>query len=264
MVQPNISWRSAYYAQEGNYLFNKIIDNLNEISLKAQLKNKQNNTLIFPELSITDFTFDKNKIRVYFSKILNPKTYLITGTKYNNRNAVVSINSDYEISGVYHKQKLVPFFETTKYQKSEFNHPIPITKPYHLGVFICYEMLFPSISQNLALAGADILGGIAFNTWLGNTNWPLLQMAYTPFRAIENNRYVFYLNNNGPSIVCNERGIIINSLPSRSRGYISFYPTIISKNRTIYQIAGNWLILISLIIQLFYISIKFSIIGAKK
>ncbi|MGQ8475494.1 nitrilase-related carbon-nitrogen hydrolase, partial [Klebsiella pneumoniae] len=68
-------------------------------------------------------------------------------------------------------------------------------------ISVCYESLFPNVSRrHVLLGGADILGGVSFNTWLGNTNWPILHAAYIPFRAVENGRAAFFLNNNGPSL----------------------------------------------------------------
>jgi apolipoprotein N-acyltransferase len=163
---------------------------------------------------------------------------VVTGATDDRSNAIVALSQGTPKS-VYHKCKLIPSFETLRYQKNPIGDPVPIHNGTGLlGAFLCYETLFPSVSRALTQRGASFLGAISFNTWLGDTNWPLLQMAYLPFRAVENNRYSFYLNNNGPSIVVSPHARILEKIGFKKTGFITFEAPALSQ-QTFYTKHGD-------------------------
>lgn len=238
LVQPNIEYRDAWRSSPYNYLYKKILNQLNKITLQGEVQ-RVPYTIVWPELSITDFSPYNALSNKSVAVALKNQNGLILGAKLQDQNAILSLNQQQEIIGHYSKQKLVPGFETTLYKKPQGSSPVPIENgKYLLGSFVCLEILFPDVSRKLTNDHAELLGCISFNTWLGHTNWPLLQAAYAPFRAVENHRYLFFLNNHGPSLSVNNRGQIQAELPISQAGYIRSQATL-NKEFTPYTRFGD-------------------------
>ncbi|EDQ33128.1 putative amidohydrolase [Hoeflea phototrophica DFL-43] len=76
--------------------------------------------------------------------------------------------------------------ESAVYQPGEFARTVDIDGA-RLGMGICYDIRFPRLFRDLALAGADILTApAAFTRQTGEAHWHVLQRA----RAIENGAFV--------------------------------------------------------------------------
>ena len=54
-----------------------------------------------------------------------------------------------------------------------------------LGIFICYESIFPGITRTLALDGANLLINTTNDAWFGYTSAPYQHMAMAAVRAVE-------------------------------------------------------------------------------
>jgi apolipoprotein N-acyltransferase len=78
-----------------------------------------------------------------------------------------------------------------------------------VGVFICFESAFPSISREFAKSGADVLINISNDGYLGPTPVMRQHLANTVFRAVENGRPVVRVTNTGISAYITERGRVI-------------------------------------------------------
>ena len=222
LIQPNIKWRDAYYSFENNFLYKNILGSLEYLSSRGT-KGLKEGTIVFPELTISDFNYKNPLLQDHIKQITNHKFSLVMGARHEKKNAVFSFSKDGNIVSQYNKSKLVPMFENNEERDNTASFPLIIdNKNNKLGAFICYESLFPSIARRLSQNGADFLGGVSFNSWLGNTNWAILHMSYLPFRAIENNRHSFFLNNNGPSIVSDNKGSIVEIIPLGKKGFIVY------------------------------------------
>jgi deaminated glutathione amidase len=76
--------------------------------------------------------------------------------------------------------------ESSVYQPGEVAQTVDLDEA-RLGMGICYDIRFPHLFRDLALAGADILTApAAFTRQTGETHWHVLQRA----RAIENGAFV--------------------------------------------------------------------------
>ena len=80
-----------------------------------------------------------------------------------------------------------------------------------VGVFICFESAFPSISREFADRGADILINISNDGYLGPTPVMRQHLANTVFRAVENGRAVVRVTNTGISAYITPRGEVIGA-----------------------------------------------------
>jgi len=66
-----------------------------------------------------------------------------------------------------------------------------------LGIFICYEDIFPQLVRRIALAGAQVLVNISNDAWFGDSAAPFQELEMARFRAIENHRYLLRATNDG-------------------------------------------------------------------
>ncbi|MBD0373025.1 MAG: apolipoprotein N-acyltransferase [Pyrinomonadaceae bacterium] len=80
-----------------------------------------------------------------------------------------------------------------------------------VGVFICFESAFPSISREFAGRGADVLINISNDGYLGPTPVMRQHLANTVFRAVENGRAVVRVTNTGISAYITPRGQVIGA-----------------------------------------------------
>jgi len=65
-----------------------------------------------------------------------------------------------------------------------------------IGVFICYEDIFPQLVRRIALAGAQVLVNISNDTWFSDSA-ALQELEMARLRAIENRRYLLRATNDG-------------------------------------------------------------------
>lgn len=218
LIQPDLDYRKAWLSAIKPALFSQTLAQLTNLSLQAT-KNQPNAVIVWPEIAMSGFSLKSPLVRESLKTFLSDGSELIVGAKEDGENRVLVIDHNLEVKGRYSKSKRVPAFESHEVTSEPFSHPIQIGD-MKLGLQICWESIFPSISRRLTKEGADILGVVSFNSWLGNTNWPILHMAYTPFRAAENRREMFFINNNGPSVVVDRFGRIREFLPLGKQGFI--------------------------------------------
>ena len=125
----------------------------------------------------------------------------------------------------YHKMRLVPFGEFLPLPSfltsllpirrlvqgvSDFT---PGTTPsigralgVPVGVFICYEAIFPSLVRRFPLAGAQILFNLTNDGWYGTSAAPYQHYAMARFRAVENHRFMVRAANTGISAIVDPFG----------------------------------------------------------
>ena len=220
LAQPNIHWQAAYEAHENSFLSKRIISDLMEMI--TFIPRDADQLLVLPELVLLPFNPENAFLRASVMAMGNGRRGIFIGANYQDRNTVLSLNDSADIVDMYQKNTFVPVFESKENRpaKSEYN-PLAISNTVmKVGPLICYETLFPEASRAVTRNGADFLGALSFNSWLGNNNWPLLHMAFMPFRAVENQRASFFLNNTGPSIVTTPYGAIEHLIPLGKRGYV--------------------------------------------
>jgi apolipoprotein N-acyltransferase len=90
-------------------------------------------------------------------------------------------------------------------------YPLMQVAGARVGVFICFESAFPSISREFANEGADALINISNDGYLGPTPVMRQHLANTVFRAVENGRAVVRVTNTGISAYITPRGQVIGA-----------------------------------------------------
>ena len=77
-----------------------------------------------------------------------------------------------------------------------------------IGVFICYEDIFPQLVRRFTLAGAQVLVNISNDAWFGDSAAALQELEMARLRAIEDRRYLLRATNDGITAVIDPYGRI--------------------------------------------------------
>lgn len=128
-------------------------------------------------------------------------------------------------TGLYHKQKLVPFGEYVPLERQLrgliefFNLPMSFfsTGPkdqqglsahgLNIQPYICYEVVYPNFVAQSA-GDADILLTASNDAWFGTSIGPKQHLQMAQMRALENGRYMMRSTNNGTTAIINHHGQI--------------------------------------------------------
>jgi len=126
---------------------------------------------------------------------------------------------------------------------------------------ICYESTFPDLVRQATRQGSELLVVVSNDAWFGNTSAPFLHAEIGRWRAIENRIPVVRSANTGISLILDQYGRNLQSLPFGKSGWLSATVNQ-GEPRTIFVRYGNWLAHLCVILALFLIG--YSIIRRKK
>jgi len=98
------------------------------------------------------------------------------------------------------------FVPGTKYQVAR-------TAEGAIGVFICYESIFPELVRRIVAEGASVLVTISNDTWYGSSSAAYQHLEMARLRAIENGRYVLRATNDGVTAVIDPYGRVLARTP---------------------------------------------------
>ena len=82
-----------------------------------------------------------------------------------------------------------------------------------IGIFICYESIFPQLVRRLTPAGPSVLVTISDDAWYGDSSAAYQHLEMARFRAIENHRFLLRSTNDGVSAVIDPYGRILATIP---------------------------------------------------
>ena len=97
---------------------------------------------------------------------------------------------------------------------------------------ICYEIIFPELSQNQK----NLIINISEDAWFGDTIGPSQHFAKAIFRAIESNVYLARSANKGFSAFVDNKGVVKKILKPNETGVIEFNVPIINNTPKKYKI----------------------------
>lgn len=80
-----------------------------------------------------------------------------------------------------------------------------------IGVLICFESVFPDLSRQWVMAGANVLVNLTNDAWYGRSSAPQQSLAMTVLRAVETRRSVARSANTGISAFITPTGRILQS-----------------------------------------------------
>ena len=114
---------------------------------------------------------------------------------------------------------------------------------------ICYEIIFPELSQN----EKNLIVNISEDAWFGNTIGPSQHFAKAIFRAIENNVYLVRSANKGFSAFIDNKGLVKKVLKPNERGVIELNVPIINNVPKKYKIDLIFFILLFTCVSTFIV-----------
>ncbi|MBW2567962.1 MAG: apolipoprotein N-acyltransferase [Deltaproteobacteria bacterium] len=140
-------------------------------------------------------------------------------------NSAYLITRDGKVCGKYDKAHLVPFGEYVPFNKwlpfiGKFVEGVGDFKSgargktitwsdCKLGLQICYEIIFPCLSRDMAINNAAILINITNDAWFGKSAAPYQHFSMAIFRAVENRRSLIRSANTGISGFIDPSGRIL-------------------------------------------------------
>ncbi len=194
------------------------------VELSNQVQTVQPDLIVWPE-SATPFYLYNHPVltKMVVAGIQDAGTdFLIGSPSFEGQNENTRFyNSAYLIgpSGrskeKYDKAHLVPFGEYVPFKKylpflgkivahvGDFHAgPTGRTIPWndqHLGILICYELIFPELGRKQVQNGATLLINLTNDAWYGRTSAPHQHFSTAVFRAVETKRALVRAANTGIS-----------------------------------------------------------------
>ena len=217
-IRQDVKWDAAFKL--------KTITRYAQMSLQS---GQEAALMVWPETAMP-FVFNVDEASDFvpaLSKSLS--TDLLVGTLSRDAqgkfyNSAYIYGREGQLVGNYSKVHLVPFGEFTPLRQyfpflekisvatgdffSGKGH-LPITTDIgKVGILICYEGVFPHITNETVRNGAQVLVNITNDAWFGRSSAPYQHLAFYVFRAVETDRFVLRAANTGVSAVINPRGRI--------------------------------------------------------
>jgi len=174
---------------------------------------------------------------------------------YRYYNSAYLMTPEGKVSDRYDKQHLVPFGEYVPWQKllwfvkkivpglidfstGSSGKVIP-WKNGGIGIQICYEMIFPSLSRRAVQNDATLLVNITNDAWFGTSSAPWQHLSMVAMRAVENRRSVVRAANTGISGFVDPTGRIIDHTGLFEEAALTADVPVLTQ-KTIYTRWGDW------------------------
>jgi apolipoprotein N-acyltransferase len=90
-----------------------------------------------------------------------------------------------------------------------------------MGVFICYEEIFPQLVRRLTPRGPSVLVNISDDAWYGDSSAAFQTMEMARLRAIENRRYLLRSTNDGVTDIIDPYGRVRETLPRHEQAALA-------------------------------------------
>jgi apolipoprotein N-acyltransferase len=223
--------------------------------------------IVWPESPAPFFTNDPLFRRPVSEMAHTANTWVVTGAIGSNPasqsgsppevfNSAALISPAGEWMARYDKVHLVPFGEYLPFPKlfafaggltKEVGEFTPGTSrmPLHagttpLGVFICYESVFPDEVRQFADNGAQVFVNISNDGWYGDSGAYAQHLNQTRMRAIENDRWILSATDTGVTASIDPYGRTVARLARKERGKL-LAPYSLTSGTTFYTRHGDWL-----------------------
>ena len=179
---------------------------------------------------------------------------------YYNRMYMLHDDGNYDY---YDKVHLLPFGEYVPLKKFlPFVHRIvpaagdftPGTRlktltsgDLRIGPLICYEAIFPELSRELALQGAELLVNVTNDAWFGRSSAPYQHLSMAVLRCVENHLPMARATNTGVSAFILSNGKIVKESGLFTRELLT-YELQLGHHETFYSQYGDIFAILVLIV----------------
>jgi apolipoprotein N-acyltransferase len=275
LVQQNVpilegaEWTKEY--------FDQTLRELTEISLNPPASERQHADLIvWPESPAPFYTSDPIFRSAVSNMARQEQTWVLTGalgirnasqtpeqaTQLYNSGVLVSPSGEWVAR--YDKIHLVPFGEYVPFKRlfsfaggltqqvGDFSSGVsraPLEADgSKLGVFICYESIFPDEVRQSAAEGAQVFVNISNDGWYGDSGAYAQHLKQARMRAVENGRWLLRDTNTGVTASIDPYGRVVASVPRKTRTVL-VAPYALSNVTTFYTRHGDWFAYVCAIIS---------------
>jgi apolipoprotein N-acyltransferase len=259
LVQQNVpireSWRTAEY--------NDLLHSLDVVS-QIPPGSAKPNLIVWPESSAPFFLNDERFVSTISAIARRTNDFVVAGgigvrpvAGGENRlyNSAALVSPQGQITARYDKVHLVPFGEYIPLQRllsfaQSLTHEVgtfargtdrgPLDAgAQRLGVFICYESVFPGEVRQFADHGAQVFINISNDGWFGNSGAPEQHLNMARMRAVENERWLLRSTNTGITASIDPFGRIVVQAPVGLRTTL-LAPYSLRSETTFYTRYGDW------------------------
>ncbi len=266
LVQQNIpvsaNWTPDYFL--------KTLNDLTELSLKSAAGPAKIDLIVWPESPAPFFTNDPRFRETISNMARSTRTWIVTGAIGTSAtdaaearpradapvfNSAALIGPTGDWTARYDKIHLVPFGEFLPFpsllsfaggltkEVGEFGRgasrrPLDAGDE-RLGVFICYESVFPDEVRKFANQGADVFVNISNDGWYGDSGAYAQHLNQTRMRAAENNRWILSATDTGVTASIDPWGRVVAQIPRKERAAL-VAPYALTFVTTFYNRHGDW------------------------
>ena len=132
-----------------------------------------------------------------------------------------------------------------------------------LGIFICYESVFPDEVRQFAANGAQVFVNISNDGWYGDSGAYAQHLNQTRMRAVENNRWLLSTTDTGVTASIDPVGRIVARIPRKERAALTAPYSLIS-GTTFYSRHGDWFAYACAIISVGALLVRFTTQNLRK
>ena len=269
LLQQNVPIRENWRAAEYNDLLQSLGD-----SSKIPPGSAKVNLIVWPESSAPFFLNDDRFVSTISAVARRTDHFVVAGSigvravaggENQVYNSAALVNPQGQITARYDKVHLVPFGEYIPLQ-SLLSFAQSLTREVgmfsrgsgrwpldagteKLGVFICYESLFPGEVRQFADHGAQVFVNISNDGWFGDSGAPEQHLNVARMRAIENERWLLRATNTGITASIDPFGRVVAQAPSFMRTTL-LAPYSLRNQTTFYTRYGDWFPCLCAIISL--------------
>jgi apolipoprotein N-acyltransferase len=253
-----------------------IAQNPSELASTGHDSVKKFDLIIWPESPAPFYTSDPRFRNAISDLARRARTWVVTGSIGTAPpaqsggqelifNSAVVVSPTGEWTGRYDKVHLVPFGEYLPFpslfsfagglskEVGEFepgSSRVPLDAgDERLGVFICYESVFPDDIRQFADRGAQVFVNISNDGWYGDSGAWSQHVNQTRMRAIENERWILSAANTGLTGSIDPYGRMVASSPRKERTTL-VAPYALTYVTTFYSRHGDWFAMLCAIISL--------------
>jgi apolipoprotein N-acyltransferase len=278
-------------------IFQQTLHDLTELSVKsATTQGATTQTpikidlIVWPESPAPFFTNDTRFRDAVSQMARDTKAWAITGvigtapvpegtTTSQMFNSAELVAPSGEWTARYDKIHLVPFGEYLPFPSlfafaggltkavGEFEHGVS-RKPFdaggtRIGVFICYESVFPGEVREFADQGAQVLVNISNDGWYGDSGAYAQHLNQTRMRAIENDRWLLSATDTGVTASIDPLGRVAAQIPRKQQTTLTA-PYALTLVTTFYSRHGDWFAYACAIISLGALLMRFTFFKDRK
>jgi apolipoprotein N-acyltransferase len=287
LVQQNVpvaaDWTPAYFQQT--------LQALTDLTARSAAAHPETkiDLIVWPESPAPFFTNDA-KFRATISDMArSANSWIVVGAIGSdaahpndegavfNSAALISPQGDW--TARYDKVHLVPFGEYLPFpslfsfaggltqEVGQFEHG-KSRRPLNaggeqLGIFICYESIFPDEVRQSADVGAQAFVNISNDGWYGDSGAYAQHLNQTRMRAIENDRWLLSATNTGVTASIDPWGRIAARIPRKERAPL-VTPYALNSVTTFYTRHGDWFAFTCAIILIGALIERFTFANRKK